>query len=58
MSLKNQRKVTAGEMFEQTRRKRLRSPILESRSEPVLPEDALKLVASPKASTVAKSKAS
>jgi hypothetical protein len=57
MSLKNQRKVTAEEALEQTRRNRLRPAILESRSGPVLPEDALRLVTSPKASTVAKSKA-
>lgn len=58
MKPKNQRRVTAEEMLEQTRRNRLRSAILESRSGPVLPEDALKLVSSSKASTAAKSKAS
>jgi hypothetical protein len=58
MNPKNQRRVTAEEALEQTRRNRLRSAILESRSGPVLPEDALKQTTSPKASTVAKSKAS
>jgi len=41
MNPKNQRRVTAEEALEQTRRNRLRSAILESRSGPVLPEDAL-----------------
>ena len=58
MNPKNQRRVTAEEMLEQTRRNRLRSAILESRSGSVLPEDALKRMTSPKASTAAKSKAS
>lgn len=58
MNPKNQRKVTVEEMLEQTRRNRLRSAILESRSGPVLPEDALKPATSSKGSTVAKSKAS
>ncbi len=58
MNPKNQRRITAEEALEQTRRNRLRSAILESRSGPVLPEDALRLVTSPKASTVPKSKAS
>ncbi len=58
MPPKNQRRVTAEEMVEQTRRNRLRSAMLESRSGPVTPEDALKPVTSPKASMVPKSKAS
>lgn len=58
MNPKNQRKVTAEEALEQTRRNRQRSAILESPSGHVLPEDALKVVTSPKVSTVAKSKAS
>lgn len=58
MNPKNQRRVTAEEMLEQTRRNRLRSAILESRSGPVLPEDASKPVTLPKASTAAKSKTS
>ena len=58
MNPKNQRRITAEEMLEQTRRNRLCSAIRESRCGPVLPEDALRLMTSPKDSTVAKSKAS
>lgn len=55
MNPENQKWVSAEEMLEQTRRNRCRAAMLESRSEPVLPEDALKKVTSPKNSKVAKS---
>ena len=58
MNPKNQRRITDEEALEQTRRNRLRSAIFELRSGPVLPEDALRLITSPKDSAVAKSKAS
>lgn len=55
MKPENQRWVSAEEMLEQTRRNRRRAAELESRSGPVLPEDALKKTSSPKDSTVSKS---
>ncbi|MFC7339299.1 hypothetical protein ACFQY0_19050 [Haloferula chungangensis] len=57
MGPKNQRRVTVEEMLEQTRRNRERAAILESRSGPVLPEDALREKTSATVSTVRKSKA-
>ena len=56
MPPKNQRRVTAEEALEQTRRNRLCSAMLESRSGPVIPDDALKLRPLVKASTVARLK--
>ena len=52
----NQRRVTAEEMLEQTRRNRARSAMLESRIGPVIPEDALKPRPLANASTVVRLK--
>jgi hypothetical protein len=56
MAPKKQRRVTAEEALEQTRRNRARSAMLESRSGPVIPEDALKLRPLANASTVVRLK--
>ena len=56
MPPKNQRRVTAEEALEQTRRNRLRSAMFESRTGPVIPDDALKPRPSVNASTVVRLK--
>lgn len=58
MKPKGQRWVSAEEMLEQTRRNRRESAKIESRNGPVLAEDTLKPLPSPKLSTELKSKAS